>query len=183
MGYWKSRNRSLRARLTEGSRRSSTSRKAGEMFPWEPSKLSEPLWSELGSNSSMKTGAGKASGFESRAVQSENSLAAFSSSVRRSRRLRPPGAGRSGGFCGRFRPRVCDQRANCVSHVISLGHGLPPWLGLGRWEVGCLPSACIVRKPGCMYCQYKIYIDDQQASPSWPPVETRSRSPVSDACL
>ena len=26
--------------------------------------------------------------------------------------------------------RLC-QRANCLSNVISLGHGLPPWLGLG----------------------------------------------------
>ena len=41
------------------------------------------------------------------------------------------GVRRPNGVCGWFGARACDQRANCVSHVISLGHGLPPWLGLG----------------------------------------------------
>ena len=81
MGYWKLRNRSLRMRPTEGSRRSSISRKAGDKFLWRLSKQSEPLWSEPGSYSSMKMGAGRAFGFESRGIQSENSLAAFSSSL------------------------------------------------------------------------------------------------------
>src|SRR5579862_7209418 len=27
--------------------------------------------------------------------------------------------------------RVCDRGANCVKNVISLSHGIPPWLGLG----------------------------------------------------
>ena len=65
MGYWKSRNHSLRTRPIEGSRRSSTSRKAGDKFPWQLSKQSEPLLSEPESNSSMKMGAEKACVFGS----------------------------------------------------------------------------------------------------------------------
>jgi len=64
-------------RPTEGCRQWSISRKAGGKFPLQLSKQSEWLWSEPESNSLMKTGAGKAFGFESRGVQSENSVAAF----------------------------------------------------------------------------------------------------------
>jgi hypothetical protein len=65
----------------EVSRRSSTSRKNGDKFPWVLSKLSAPLCSEPESNSLTKTGAGKAFGFEGRDIQSENSLVAFSLST------------------------------------------------------------------------------------------------------
>ena len=78
MGYWRSRNRSLRMRPTEGSRRSSTSRKVGDKFPWQLSKQFEPLSSKPESNSSTKTGAEKAFGYENRGMQGESSPVAFS---------------------------------------------------------------------------------------------------------
>jgi len=78
VGYWKSRNCSLRTRPTSGCRRLSTSKRTGDRFPRELWKQSEPPWSEPESNSSTKTEAGKAFGFESHGIPSENSLTAFS---------------------------------------------------------------------------------------------------------
>jgi hypothetical protein len=33
--------------------------------------------------------------------------------------------------CGCFCARAYHQRANRASHMLSVGHGVPPWLGLG----------------------------------------------------
>ena len=36
------------------------------------------------------------------------------------------GVRRFDGACGQSRARTCDRNANCVIHILSLGHGLPP---------------------------------------------------------
>jgi hypothetical protein len=38
-----------------------------------------------------------------------------------------------------------SSSANCRSNALSLGHGLPPWLGLGPVASSNLPSACNYR--------------------------------------
>src|SRR5207245_1147082 len=56
--------------------------------------------------------------------------------------------------CGLRRPSTRHQLADCCSNALSLGHGLPPWLGLGpvaRWLPCRRPAFCLHEKS----CQSK----------------------------
>src|SRR6516162_7764463 len=45
-------------------------------------------------------------------------------------------------ICGLWRPSTRHQLADYCNNALSLGHGLPPWLGLGPVASCSLPSAC-----------------------------------------
>src|ERR1700730_9202224 len=52
------------------------------------------------------------------------------------------GVRRLRGACRLRRPSARHQLANCRSNALSLGHGLPPWLGLGPVGSSSFSSAC-----------------------------------------